>query len=116
MMLQRARGKKQPQVEFRERNDEDNEPLALLKSSFEKLRSNLETERAPAAERAFYREIARLNGDTSITMKPNAGAKALNLNQALSKAVYGENSTPKSRRPRLPSRTRCGLEQVEGAG
>jgi hypothetical protein len=78
MLLQRVRGKQQPQVEVRERIDEDSEPLVLPKSNFEKLRDDLERERTPAAERAFYREIARLNGDASIAMKPSTRVKALN--------------------------------------
>ena len=60
----------------------------LPKSNFEKLRENLEKVRTPAAERAFYREIARLNGDASIAMRPNARARA--LNKALGKLGYGE--------------------------
>ena len=78
MMLQRARGKQQPQVEVRERIDGDNEPLALFRSILEKLRNDLEKELTPAAERAFYREIARLNGGTSIAMKPSTRLEALN--------------------------------------
>ena len=57
MMLQLVPGKQQPQVEVRERIDEDNEPLVLPKSNFEKLRDDLERERTLAAERA---SIARL--------------------------------------------------------
>ena len=92
MLLQRARGKQQPQVEVLERIDEDNEPLVLLKSSFERLRDDLEKERTPADERVFYREIARLNGDASIAMKPSARLNA--LNKALSKLGYGEKYDP----------------------
>ena len=88
MILQRVRGKQQPQVEVRERLDEDDEPLVLPKSNFEKLRDGLERERTPAAERAFYREIARLNGDASIAMKPSTRVKA--LNKALRKRGHGE--------------------------
>ena len=93
MMLQRVRGKQQPQVEVRERIDEDNEPL-VLKSSFETLRSNLEKNRTPVAKRAFYREIARLNGDASLAMKPNARVKA--LSKALSKLAFGEKYDPEA--------------------
>ena len=75
MLLQRVRGKQQSQVEVRERIDEDSEPLVLPKSNFEKLRDDLERERTPATERAFYREIARLNGDASIAMKPSTRVK-----------------------------------------
>ena len=92
MLLQRVRGKQQPQVEVRERIDEDSEPLVLPKSNFEKLRDDLERERTPAAERAFYREIARLNGDASIAMKPSTRVKA--LNKALSRLGYGEKYDP----------------------
>ena len=81
-----------PQVEVRERIDEDNEPLVLPKSNSEKLREDLEKERTPAAERAFYREIARLNGDASIAMKPNTRVRA--LNKVLSKLGYGEKYDP----------------------
>ena len=72
--------------------DEDNEPLVLLKSSFDKLREDLEKERTPAAERAFYREIACLNGDASIAMGPNTRVRA--LNKALTKLGYGEKYDP----------------------
>ena len=91
-MLQRVRGKQQPQVEVRERTDEDNEQLVLPKSNFEKLREDLEKERTPAAERAFYREIARLNSDASIAMKPSTRVKA--LNKALGKLGCGEKYDP----------------------
>ena len=51
MMLQRVRGKQQPQVEVRECIDEDNEPLALPKSNFEKLRETWRrSERPPPSE------------------------------------------------------------------
>ena len=60
----------------------------LPKSNAEKLRDDREKERTPAAERAFYREIARLNGDASIAMKPSTRVKG--LNKALSKLGYGE--------------------------
>ena len=66
MMLQRVRGKQQPEVEVRERIDEANEPLVLLKSSFERRHEDPEKVRTPAAERAFFREIARLNGDAPL--------------------------------------------------
>ena len=46
----------------------------------------------PAAGRAFYREIARLNGDASIAMKPSARVKA--LNKAMSKLGHGEKYDP----------------------
>ena len=64
----------------------------LPKSNFEKLREDLEKERTPAAKRAFYREIARLNGDASIAMRPNTRVRA--LNKALSKLWCGEEYDP----------------------
>ena len=75
IMLQRVRGKQQLQVEVRERIDEDNEPLVLPQSNFEKLREDLEKERTAVAERPFYREIARLNGDASIAIRPNTRSR-----------------------------------------
>ena len=117
MMLQRVRGKQQPQVEARERVDEDDEPLVLLQSSFEKLREDLEKERTPAAERAFSREIARLSGDASIAMRPNARVRALNT--ALSKLGYGEKYDPEAEavhREFLQVALGVALKQMEGAG
>ena len=64
----------------------------LPKSNFEKLRDDLEKERTPAAGRAFYREIARLNGDASIARRPNTRVRA--LNKALGKLGYSEKYDP----------------------
>ena len=52
MLLQRVRGKQQPQVEVRERIDEDNEPLVLPKSNFESCATPWRrSERSPPSER-----------------------------------------------------------------
>ena len=43
---------------------------------------------------AFYCEIARLNGDASIAMRPNTRVRA--LNKALSKLGHGERYDPEA--------------------
>ena len=67
MMAQHARGQQQPQIHVRECIDEDNEPLVLLKSSFEKLREDLEKERTPAPSEP---SIARLPVSTATRPSP----------------------------------------------